>query len=269
MLPLSRFPDDRAKRVRYVFTDLDDTLTTDGQLGPEAYAALWKLTQAGIQVVVVSGRPAGWCDHLARMWPVAGVIGENGALYYRYERTTRTLSRKYLLHPDERQLAQKKLARLEKQILKAVPAARVAADQAFRLHDLAIDFAEDVGPLPKADVARIAELFEKAGAVAKVSSIHVNGWFGAYDKITMIQKFAEEVWGQRFDNKRRREAALYVGDSPNDEPAFAFFENAVGVAGIRGFVDQMAHPPSYVTRGDGGAGFVQLAQKLIRARSAH
>lgn len=255
-----------AAGVRAVFCDIDDTLTTDGLLPAVAYAAVEKLAKAGIPVVPVTGRPAGWCDLIARFWPVAGVVGENGAFYFAYDRTRRTLTQQFVLDAEERATLQRRLARVKEKILAAVPGAAVASDQPYRIHDLAIDFCEDVAPLPRASVDRIVEIFERAGATAKVSSIHVNGWFGTYDKLGMIQRIANEVLGLDLAKAATRRRAVYVGDSPNDEPAFAFFAHSVGVANIRTFADRLESPPAFVTRRRGGEGFAELARHLLRAR---
>lgn len=256
-----------AAKVRVVFCDIDDTLTTDGRLPAVAYAAVEKLTDAGFDVVPVTGRPAGWCDHIARFWPVTGIVGENGAFYFRYDRKARRLDQSFYLPDDERKQLQRRLARIEKRILAKVPGAGVASDQPYRIHDLAIDFCEDVPRLDKEAIDEIVRIFERAGAVAKVSSIHVNGWFGDYDKLTMIRRIAREVLRLDLDKRVHRKKAVYVGDSPNDEPAFGFFENGVGVANIREFEDRLVHPPHFVTRRRGGEGFAELARHLLKAVS--
>jgi hypothetical protein len=119
----------------------------------------------------------------------------------------------------------------------------VAADQAFRLFDLAIDFCEDVPPLPRASVARIADIFTAHGATAKVSSIHVNGWFGAFDKLTMARRFMHEVDGINLED--HSDAYAFVGDSPNDASMFAALRHTFGVANVRPFLDQMPHAPAF------------------------
>jgi HAD superfamily hydrolase (TIGR01484 family) len=263
MRPLAELSRARASKVRAVFTDIDDTLTTEGRLEAPAFDAIWRLHKAGIQVVPVTGRPAGWCDHIARMWPVAGVVGENGAFYYRHDPVRRSMVRRYALPETERAQLQSRLAWLGEAILKSVPGAQIASDQSFRIHDLAIDFTEDVPTLPRSEVDRIVGIFEHAGAVAKVSSIHVNGWFGDYDKLSMIRRIAEEV----LDVDPSTDAALYVGDSPNDEPAFAAFSLSVGVANIREFEDRLRHPPAFVSRARGGRGFSEVARHLLKARA--
>lgn len=262
MKPWSRFPASRAKRIRVVFTDIDDTLTRDGLLEASAFKAMWSLRDAGIRVVPVTGRPAGWCDHIARMWPVAGVVGENGAFYYRYHHDLRRFERRYAEPEDVRLEHQRRLQDLGARILRSVPGAALASDQPFRLFDLAIDFCEDVERLSDGDIARIVQLFERNGATAKVSSIHVNGWFGQYDKLSMIRSFAKEALALDLDAEVDRGRALYVGDSPNDEPAFRFFENSVGVANVRAFEEQLKDPPKWVTKKKGGRGFAEVAKTL-------
>lgn len=267
MRPFAIFPRGIARKIRVVFTDIDDTLTLDGRLPASAFSAMWKLFEHGISVVPVTGRPAGWCDHIARMWPVAGVIGENGAFYFTYDAGRRNLEQQFLLTESERARFKVRLAALGKKILRAVPGSALASDQPYRIHDLAIDYSEDVPALPNESVGRIVSLFETAGATTKVSSIHVNGWFGSWDKIGMIQRFAQEKLGLALALPRDHAKAIYVGDSPNDEPAFAFFRYSVGVANVRRFLDHLEHPPSYVTRRAGGDGFAEIARHLLLART--
>jgi len=252
--------------VRGVLSDLDDTLSTGGRLTAAAYGALERLRAGGLLTILVSGRPAGWCDHIARMWPVDGVVGENGAFYFRYDEASRRLVKRYLQPAEERAANRRRLEALAAQILAAVPGTAVASDQLYRDSDLAIDWCEDVPPLPRAAVERIVGMFEEAGATAKVSSIHVNGWFGAYDKLGMTRLLLRECFATDLDAER--EAFVFVGDSPNDAPMFGFFPHAVGVANVRDFADRLTAAPAYVTKARAGAGFVELAEVLLAARGA-
>ncbi|HEY1795553.1 MAG TPA: HAD-IIB family hydrolase [Stellaceae bacterium] len=261
MRPLAEFPLEARRRVRFVLTDIDDTLTSDGRLGAAAYRALERLGDSSRRVVAVTGRPAGWCDMIARFWPVDAVVGENGAFYFRYDHARRRMTRRYFLGEDERVQARARLDRLGAEILAAVPGAGLAADQAYRIADLAIDFREDCGPLPQRDIDRIVALFEAAGATAKVSSIHVNGWFGAWDKLAMTRILFREAYGLDLDAVK--EAVIFIGDSPNDAPMFAHLPNAVAVANIRPHLAHVATPPTYVTGAEAGAGFVEFADALL------
>jgi hypothetical protein len=221
-----------------------------------------RLLEAGIHTIPVTGRPAGWCDHIARMWPVTGVVGENGAFYFCYDTDRRRMIRRYRRSDRQRRLDRLKLNRLQEQILRQVSGAAVSADQSYREADLAIDCSEDVSPLPDSDVKRIVDLFESAGATAKISSIHVNGWFGTYDKLSMTrQLFREKFDGELAD---MRDRIIFIGDSANDAPLFGYFPNSVGVANVRLFVDKMEHLPTWITNAEGGFGFVELVDRLLR-----
>jgi HAD superfamily hydrolase (TIGR01484 family) len=248
-----------ARGVRAVLADIDDTLSSGGKLTAEAYCALERLHAAGRLVVPVTGRPAGWCDHIARMWPVDAVVGENGAFYFFF--ADGRLQRRYADRAEVRLDKRRRLEALAGEILRRVPGAALAADQAYRETDLAIDYCEDVPPLPLAEAERIADLMRAAGLTAKVSSIHVNGWFGDYDKLAM----ARTLFGERFgiDLEAENRSVVYAGDSPNDAPMFAFFEKSVGVANVRRFAGRLAAEPKYVTRASAGAGFAELAARLL------
>ena len=255
-----------AKQIRFVLTDVDDTVTTEGRLTAAAYEALEQLSAAGITVIPITGRPAGWCDHIARMWPVFAVVGENGAFYMRYDRAKRKMTTHQWATEAHLQDNRKKLDRLALEILQAVPGAALASDQHYRLADLAIDFCEDVAALPEAAVQQIVSLFESAGAQAKVSSIHVNGWFGDYDKLSMTKTlFAREFGIQLSDNHTE---AVFIGDSPNDEPMFEFFQYSVGVANIQTQLHRLTHRPKFITPSKGGSGFAEMARYLLAARHA-
>lgn len=262
--PLSEMPPAITAQMHTVFSDIDDTLTTDGQLTPPAYAALDALRRAGLRVILITGRPAGWCDHIARMWPVDGVIGENGAFYYWHDHSVHKLKCRHLLDPAARQANSAKLDAVRDTILREVPGCAVASDQFCRLYDLAIDFCEDVPALPDAAIDRIVALMAQAGMTAKISSIHVNGWFGQYDKLSMAHLLMRERYG--LELAQEREQCMFVGDSPNDAPLFAYLPHAVGVANVAAFAERMCALPAYVTPSRCGAGFAELAQALIAAR---
>ena len=254
-------PDAARRAIRGVLTDIDDTLSTHGRIGAAAYAAMERLHTAGRLLIPITGRPAGWCDHIARMWPVDAVVGENGALYMRHDDASRKLIRRFALDEAMRSANRERLEAIGERILAAVPGCALASDQRYRESDLAIDYCEDVTPLPRASVDRIVALMRAEGMTAKVSSIHVNGWFGSFDKLSMTRIALAEVFG--IDLDAQREHFVFVGDSPNDAPMFAFFPNAVGVANVRGFADRIATLPAYVTQSEAGAGFAEAAEFLL------
>ncbi|HTE13960.1 MAG TPA: HAD-IIB family hydrolase [Burkholderiales bacterium] len=263
MKPLTVFALEARRAIKGVLCDIDDTLSTGGKITAEAYSAMQRLQQARLLVIPVTGRPAGWCDHIARMWPVDGVVGENGAFYFRYDHAAHKMRRHFADDAAMRAAHRARLAQIAQEILKAVPGAAIAADQHYRETDLAIDFCEDVPPLPQAAIDEIVLRMEKHGLTAKVSSIHVNGWFGRYDKLTMSKTLMREAFAVDLD--AAREAYVFVGDSPNDAPMFAYFPHAVGVANILDFGARVEHLPAYISTNRCGAGFTEMAQYLLAA----
>ena len=266
MRPLDTLAKPDAAKVRFVLSDIDDTITTEGRLTAQAYLALERLTLAGITVIPITGRPAGWCDHIARMWPVFGVVGENGAFYCRYDRQARKMNCHAWASTAHLADSRRRLDALAGDILQAIPGCALASDQPYRMADLAIDFCEDVEPLPESDVRRIVALFEAAGAHAKVSSIHVNGWFGDYDKLSMTRTLFAREFDSRLED--HLDEILFIGDSPNDAPMFGFFPLSVGVANVHAQLHRMAATPAFVTPSAGGAGFVEMAECLLAARKS-
>lgn len=266
MRPIRDMPEAVAAAVTVVLTDIDDTVTHDGRLPARAYQALEDLHAAGLAVAPVTGRPAGWCDMIARFWPVDGVVGENGAFYFAYDRAAKKMRRAYAASDEQRRADRERLAAVGARILAEVPGAAIAGDQLYRETDLAIDFCEDVVPLGKREVERICAIFAEAGATAKVSSIHVNGWYGQYDKLATARRLARDVLGIDLDRDKAR--VVYVGDSPNDVPMFGFFPNACGVANVLRFQGQLDAEPTWVSVAEGGHGFVEIAERILAARRA-
>ena len=253
--------------MRILFCDIDDTMTTRGLLPRETFDALWNAREAGLRVVPVTGRPAGWCDHIARMWPVDGVIGENGAFYFRkkmLDDERSEITRVHVFSSAERETNRRKLDEIRLEVLREIPGAGIASDQSYREYDLAIDFCEDVPRLPPEAIQKIVAIFERRGATAKVSSIHVNGWFGDYDKLSMAKRYIRDIDGADFESSPLDYA--FVGDSPNDEPMFAAFPISFGVANIAPFLPSLRHKPARVMGCEGGAGFAQVVAELLSSR---
>ena len=258
MRPLADWQPDR---IRGLLFDIDDTLTTHGKLSAAAYSALERFKAVGRVVVPITGRPAGWCDQIARLWPVDAIVGENGAFYFWQDAGAGKLQRRYYDADKVRAEKRARLGAIAERILREVPGCALASDQSYRETDLAIDYCEDVPPLPLAAADRIAGLMRGAGLTAKISSIHVNGWFGAYDKLSMTRRLFAERFGIDLDASQGEFS--FAGDSPNDAPMFAFFENSVGVANVARFVGTLSAEPRYVTRAESGAGFVELIEHLL------
>ena len=261
MKPLDQIPDTLRQSLRGIFSDIDDTITTNGMLSAEAYSAIENISKRGIDFIPITGRPAGWCDMIARFWPVRGVIGENGAFFFSYDRKKKKMIRRYIQSEKERLEGLKKLEIIKQNVLKQVTGSAVASDQFSRISDLAIDFCEDVPELPIEAVKKIEEIFVESGATAKISSIHVNGWFGDYNKLEMTRIFTKEILD--IDLDLNKDKFVFYGDSPNDEPLFQYFPNSFGVANVKGFKSEMIHLPKYVSDLKGGKGFVEICKKLL------
>ncbi len=262
--PLHLMPRVELAQLKLVLTDIDDTLTLHGRLPAIAYDALERLQKAGIKVIVVTGRPAGWCDLIARIWPVDGVVGENGAFYFQYNADTKKMQRVYAQSETEREGNVERLHGLAENVIKQFPGTAWASDQAYREIDVAIDFAEDVPPLPFSVAQDIAAKFHKLGAEAKVSSIHVNAWFGKHDKLTMSLRMMQELFD--IDAYKLNSEIAYLGDSPNDAPMYAHFSNGIGVANLLPFAPLMGDLPRYITKGEGGIGFAEFADALLSSK---
>lgn len=248
---------DVVNKIKYVLCDIDDTITTDGKLSKDAYTAIWNLHDAGYYVIPVTGRPAGWCDMIVREWPVCAVVGENGAFVYYFEND----HLQKFTHPSVATGdIQGRLQAVKEACLQRVPGSRVSKDQFARIYDVAIDFNEDPPYLGLEAAEKIKNICESMGAVAKISSIHVNTWFGDYSKVGMARMFLEEV-RQEEDVKHK---VLFFGDSPNDEPMFEYFPASCAVANIKPFLDQLEHKPGYIADEESGLGFAKCIQHLLK-----
>jgi HAD superfamily hydrolase (TIGR01484 family) len=259
-LSLSKLSKAACRNLRGIFSDIDDTISLHGKMPSVAYQALWRAKKAGLRVIPVTGRPAGWVDHLARMWPVDAVYfyldpsqGRDGKLVRRFMQDEQ-------IRKENTLRLWKIFASLEKQI----NGLAVASDQQYRAIDLAVDFCEDVPRLDEKTIDQIVSAFEAAGAQAKISSIHVNAWFGKHDKFSTCKILLHEMYGEKFADVA--EQYLYFGDSPNDEPMFAKFPNTIGVANIRDYLPRMQAGPTFITKKDGGEGFAEAIKFILSHR---
>lgn len=267
-LPLEKLSKKVCRGLKGIFADIDDTLTVHGKLPEDSYKALWALQKEGLRMIPVTGRPAGWVDHIARMWPVNAVIGENGAFYFHLDRSQGRdgkLMQRFVQEKFVREANRKKLWEVFHALAKQMPGLEVASDQGYREIDLAVDFCEDVPRRSDKEIDQIVAAFVKAGAQAKISSIHVNAWFGAHDKYSCCRLLLKELYGEDFD--KERENYLYFGDSPNDEPLFREFTNTVGVANVKDFLPRMQHRPRFITKKDGGHGFAEAVKWILKQRN--
>lgn len=265
-LPVGSLPSPLCRSLRFLFTDIDDTLTTDGMLPARSFGALWEVSRSGIQVVPVTGRPAGWCDHIARMWPVAAVVGENGAFYYSYDRAARRMTRRMLRGSVGAEEDRRALVRVADRVLREVPGTALAADQPFRISDVAIDYCEDVPPLGPESVDAICAILREEDVSFRVSSIHVNFWRGGFDKMSGVRRWLDDSLGAGCSASALEEA-LFIGDSPNDEPLFEGFPHSIAVGNLKRFLPRLSTLPGYITGAESASGFCEACGVILERRS--
>ncbi len=261
--PLAELPDGAWAGVAGLMTDVDDTLTRDGDIEPAALQALHDLHAAGLPVIAITGRPHGWSLPFAAAWPVAAIMAENGAVALIAD--GQGVQTEFVQDEPTRRHNASRLRQVAARVLQQVPAARLAQDSAGRLTDIAIDHSEFC-QLPPADIARVVALMQAQGMTATVSSIHINGWFGQHDKWSGAQWMLQRLFGRRLDDEIGR--WVFVGDSTNDQPMFERFSHSVGVANLLRFADQLQHWPAWLTVAERGQGFAEVAQALLAARRA-
>jgi HAD superfamily hydrolase (TIGR01484 family) len=250
----------RSARLRGLFSDIDDTLTHDGVIVPDAYASLVRARAMGMRVVLVTGRPAGWAEVLASLWPVDAAIAENGGIAY--VKRGRRLERLYF-SPVEPAADARRLASLADTILGEFSYARRAEDSALRVTDVAFDIGETQHLLAD-EIAALTARCRELGARTIVSSVHAHACFHAADKAQMSARVANVLWDEAEADVAQRYA--FVGDSPNDQAAFAFFDAAIGVANVSRYAAELQPPPRYVTEASHGAGFAEAIEWIVAHR---
>jgi len=261
MQALRLWPAAQRRQVLGVFTDIDDTLTTEGAITPDALQALQRLKNAGLPVVAITGRPVGWSVPFASNWPVDAIVAENGAVALVPQ--AGALQRLYLQDAATRARNLVRMQAVAARVLREVPGARLAQDSPGRETDIAIDHSEFTH-LPRESIQRVVDILRSEGMSATVSSIHINGWFGDHDKRVGARWILQALWNRDLDQELQR--WVYVGDSTNDQRMFEVFDNSVGVANIRRFLPELVHLPRFVTDAERGAGFAEVVDALLAAR---
>jgi len=259
MRPITQF---NPRDIKGILTDLDDTITIGRKFHWRVLEGMYRLKERGFRVILVTGRPAGWCDCLLRLLPIDGIVGENGALYFYKE--NEIVKHRFMLPEEELKENRKRLEKIRDIILSKVPEAKVAKDQFSRVNDLAIDFSEDIyPPLSIEKVKLIYSIFKENGANAKISSIHVNGWFGDFNKLITFLVMAKELWNE--SKEYVTEHYVYCGDSPNDAEMFKFFKNSVGMGNLKRFIKLLKEDelPAYITDREEGYGFLEVVERLV------
>lgn len=259
MRPIEQMSVEEARAIDGVVFDVDDTLTKDGVVEEAAYGALFRLREAGLHRIAVTGRPLGWVEPLVQLWPIEVGVGENGAGWLWREGR---IAREAFFEADAA-AATELLERVRARVRRELPEVREATDGRLRRRDLAFDVGETVR-LSRDTIEALVAVIEECGARAVVSSVHAHAAAGAWDKAKGVVRAAGEVLG--IDEERLRERFLFVGDSGNDAAAFAFFPRSAGVANVREHLDRLAVPPRWIARHERGRGFAEIAETLIARR---
>ena len=273
MSPLNTWPLPDKQRITGIFTDIDDTLTTDGAITPDALAALYELKAQGLSVIAITGRPVGWSEPFAVSWPIDAIVAENGAVLlqntHQNSLQPKQIGRKQLLKLYQQSDAVRAanytcMQQVGQRILREVPGTQLAQDSAGRETDMAIDHSEFTH-LPPEKIARVVTIMQAEGMNATVSSIHINGWFGQHNKLTGARWAVRELFDRDLDAELDNWA--FVGDSTNDQLMFETFPNSIGVANVRRFESQLTQLPRYITNGERGAGFAEVVKAVVSAQA--
>ena len=261
MQKLDQWPLKDRRVITGVLTDIDDTLTTEGAITPDALAALADLKAAGLPVIAVTGRPVGWSEPFALAWPLNAIVAENGAVaLFRDGESVRT---EYAQPESVRAHNAGRLREAAAHVLREVPGATLAQDSAGRVTDIAVDHAE-FAHLAAAQIEHVLRVMHAEGMTATVSSIHINGWFGEHDKLSGARWIVQRLLARDIDAERAQ--WVYVGDSTNDQAMFGHFPLSVGVANLLQFRSVLSVWPAYITGGERGSGFAEVARTIIGAR---
>ena len=273
MKPLNTWPLQDRRRIKGVFTDIDDTLTTDGAITPDALAALGGLKAKGLHVIAITGRPVGWSEPFAIRWPIDAIVAENGAVLLQITHKKDLKTNEYMREQLSKSYQQGEALRIQnygrmqqigQRVLREVPGTLLAQDCAGRETDMAIDHSEFTH-LPPEKIAQVIDIMQSEGMTATVSSIHINGWFGEHNKLVGARWAVRELFARDLDAEMDNWA--FVGDSTNDQLMFEAFPHSIGVANVRRFEAQLTHLPGYITNGERGAGFAEAARAVLSAQA--
>jgi len=262
MKPLSSWPQSAREKIVGVFTDIDDTLTTEGAITPDALQALHSLKANGLMVIPITGRPVGWSIPFAANWPVNAMVAENGAVALVNNTQTMQVTKIYQQDLATRTRNYQQMQGIAQRVLKEIPGTAMAQDSPGRETDIAFDHSE-FHHLTQEQIQQVVQLLQQEGMTATISSIHINAWFGDHNKWHGAQWILKELTGRNL--KQKIDQWVYVGDSTNDQVMFEHFTHSVGVANIKRFEKELKYLPKYISKQDRGAGFAEIASALLTA----
>lgn len=242
--------------VRLVASDFDGTLTKFGKITANLLQGLVDLANAGLPVLIVTGRSAGWVSGLVNYLPVIGAIAENGGFFVSPQEADPPLILTPIADLTQHRL---NLAQTFAHLQAEFPQLQETSDNRFRL----TDWTFDVQGLTWEDLQKIDHLCTDRGWGFTYSSIQCHIKPATQDKATGLLK----LLSTQFPNYSSAQV-LTVGDSPNDESLFnsVFFPLSVGVANLLEYRDRLTHAPAYITQGKEVEGFGELVQFLTQKK---
>lgn len=256
-MDISRFDPSLAGRIKFVVSDVDDTITTDGRLLPEALDAMYRLKESGKRIILVTGGSAGWSDGYVRQWPVDCVVSESGALLiYRSSDGPICYETNPLITNDP-----EAMSRRESVLERTKGAYRLSSDQYARIYDIAYERS----CLDDASLESLLSIVRDNGCHALVSSIHVNVLLSCYSKAGGVETFfprMREILGIGEDWQDFLSSSVALGDSGNDEALFRMFPHSIGNKRVHDFSSSFACLPEYHTMEYGGRSFALVAGLL-------
>jgi len=243
--------------IRALFSDVDGTMTTGDRIEAKTYEALERLGEAGIPVIMVTGRPAGFGQAFMKMTPVLACVAENGGVTF--VRDGRRLIKQYGVPAASLPEWRRRMNDIAIEVMSKCPGMRLSSDSKYREVDLAIDWNEET-QLPVSDAEIAVQLIKKAGLEAVRSSVHVNFGPPMFDKLSACLAVVRSVLK---GDPTQLDSYVYVGDALNDAPMFKGFPQSVGVANVKQWWDELAFKPAFVTEAAEGAGLRELVEHLL------
>lgn len=244
---------DLFKNIRLIATDMDGTLTQNGKFTPELLQAFDDLFHANIQVIIVTGRSAGWVSGLANYLPIVGAIAENGGLFYPSTGEAQILLTAIPNLSAHRQQLAEVFQKLQLQFSQICE----SSDNVFRI----TDWTFDVRGLSLVQLQELSERCHELGWGFTYSNVQCHIKPLDQDKATGLLKVLHKYFPQYIP-----EQVACVGDSPNDEALFnpSYFPISVGVANALEYANQLKHQPAYITTAEEGKGFCELAREIMK-----
>lgn len=245
------FTEEERGRIKYIISDVDDTITRDGKLYPRVLDAVYRAKCSGRSIILVTGGSTGWADGYIRQWPVDAVIAESGAVFLCHNRDGSINS---LINPA---IKQDEVMQKRRKLIEYTAPYPFSSDQCVRIFDIAYDKA---GMSPS-EIKALKNILVMFGASWAESSIHINAWFGNYSKKSALKHFMENALGIKEEEYLER--GIYMGDSFNDQPLFEYFPLSIGMHTVEDNRDKFTSLPAYITKGTSGEGWVEMVDSLV------